>query len=142
MRVKQFLYKPAEHDGEAVAVRMTHHFAFAPSEHQDEAATDSSELGGDEVFEFWDVDVKPVNVSTVRPVYPDHAKISGLTGNVFLKFKINVDGSVSHAEVLRGDEVFRQPAIDAVNQFRFKPAEIGGKPVPRLDVPARFLPAR
>ncbi|MDE2997645.1 MAG: M56 family metallopeptidase [Gemmatimonadota bacterium] len=130
--VKQFLYRPAEHDGEAVAVRMTHHFAFAPSEHQDEASTDRSEIGNDKVFEFWDVDVKPVNVnlSTVRPVYPDHAKKAGLTGNVFLKFKINLDGSVSDAKVLKGDEVFRQPAIDAVSQFRFKPAEIGGKPVP------------
>ena len=130
--VKQFLYKPAEHDGEAVAVRMTHHFAFAPSEHQDEAASKSSDVGGDTVYEFWDVDVKPVNVNlrTVQPVYPDHARETGLTGNVFVKFKINVDGSVSDAEVLRGDEVFRQPAIDAVNQFRFKPAEIGGKPVP------------
>ncbi len=130
--VRQFLYKPAEHEGKPVAVRMTHHFAFAPSEHRDEASTDRSEIGNDKVFEFWDVDVKPVNVNlrTVRPVYPDHAKRAGLTGKVFLKFKINVDGTVSDAKVLKGDDVFRQPAIDAVNQFRFKPAEIGGKPVP------------
>ncbi len=130
--VKQFLYKPTEHDGEAVAVRMTHHFAFAPSENQDEAATDSSGVEGNEVFEISDVHAMPVllNLSDVQPDYPDVAKTAGLTGRVILKFKINVDGSVSDVHVLEGDEIFRQPAIDAVTKFRYKPAERDGKSVP------------
>ncbi len=129
--VKQFLYKPAEHDGEAVAVRMTHHFAFAPSEHQDEAATDSSGVEGNKVFEISEVHVMPVllNLNEVQPDYPDVAKKTGLTGRVILKFKINVDGSVSDVQVLEGDEIFRKPAIDAVTRFRYKPAERDGRPV-------------
>ena len=111
---------------------MTHQISFKLPKHGAALSIEKSDPGGDRVYEFWDVDVKPVklNQRTVRPVYPDHAKKAGLAGNVFLKFKINVDGSVSDAIVLKGDDVFRQPAIDAVNQFRFKPAEIGGKPVP------------
>ena len=129
--ISQFRFKPGEREGKPVAVWMTQAIRFEPpQEIKVVLPSERSDVGGDEVFEFWDVDVKPVNVSTVRPEYPDHAREAGLTGNVFLKFKINVDGSVSDAEVLRGDEVFRQSAIDAVNQFRFKPAEIGGKPVP------------
>lgn len=128
--ISQFRFKPAELEGKPVAVWMTQAIKFTPTKPEAVPDTDNVEVSDNQVFEFSDVDVKPVNVSTVRPVYPDHAREAGLTGNVFLKFKINVDGSVSNAEVLRGDEVFRQSAIDAVSQFRFKPAEIGSKPVP------------
>lgn len=130
--ISKYRFIPAQHEGESVPVWMTHQISFKLPKQKAAPPSDRSDVGGDKVFEFWDVDVKPVNVNlhTVRPVYPDHAKKAGLTGNVFLKFKINADGSVSDAIVLKGDDVFRQPAIDAVNQFRFKPAEIGGKPVP------------
>ena len=130
--VRQFLYKPAEHDGEAVAVRMTHHFAFAPTDHQDDTVTDSSGIDGNEVFEISDVHAMPVllNLNDVRPDYPDVAREAGLTGRVILKFKINVDGSVGDVHVLEGDEIFRKPAIDAVTKFKYKPAERDGKPVP------------
>ena len=62
-------------------------------------------------------------------MYPHIARKAGLTGKVFLKFMVNVDGSVSDVRVLRGTEVFHQAAIDAVSQFRFKPAEHNGEPV-------------
>ncbi|MDE3256874.1 MAG: M56 family metallopeptidase [Gemmatimonadota bacterium] len=131
--ISQYRFSPAQREGKPVPAWITHTITFElPPKTKAVPPSDRSDVGDDKVFEFWDVDVKPVNVDlrTVQPVYPDHARESGLTGNVFLKFKINVDGSVSDAEVLKGDEVFRQSAIDAVNQFRFKPAEIGGKPVP------------
>ena len=81
------------------------------------------------VYEFWDVDVKPVVMHAVASAYPDQALKAGLSGNVFLKFKVNVDGSVSDVHNLRGQVIFVKPAIDAISQFRFKPAQRKGKPV-------------
>lgn len=131
--ILKYRFIPAQHESKPVPVWMTRTIKFRLPPKQNAAPPpESGDAVGEKVFEFWDVDVKPVNVNprTIQPVYPDHAKKAGLTGSVFLRFKINVDGSVSDAKVLKGDDVFRQPAIDAVNQFRFKPAEIGGKPVP------------
>ena len=130
--IAQFLYKPAVYEGKPVAVRMTHHFAFARLESQDDTAPNKGKFEGNKVFEISEVDVKPeiTNSDAVRPNYPNSAKEAGLAGNVFLKFKINVDGSVSDVRVLRGDEIFHEPAIEAVRQLRYRPAEIGGKPVP------------
>ncbi|MYH46789.1 MAG: energy transducer TonB [Gammaproteobacteria bacterium] len=48
---------------------------------------------------------------------------------VFLKFMVNVDGSVSDVRVLKGPEVFHQAAIDAISQYRFEPAEHNSKPI-------------
>ena len=39
------------------------------------------------------------------------------------------DGRVSNVTVLKGREVFHQAAIDALMQFRFKPAQIDGEPI-------------
>ncbi|MCE2440194.1 MAG: M56 family metallopeptidase, partial [Candidatus Latescibacteria bacterium] len=130
--ISQYRFTPARHGGKPVPVWMTHRFVFELPSKKATPPSGRSDVGGDKVFEFWDVDVKPVNVNlrTVRPVYPDLAKEAGLTGNVFLKFKINVDGSASDVRVLRGDKVFHEPAIEAVRQLRYRPAEIGGKPVP------------
>ncbi len=75
------------------------------------------------------VEVKPKVLHSVKFVHPEEAIRDSLEGKVFLKFIVNLDGSVSDVRVLRGAEVFHQAAIDAVYQFRYKPAEHNGKPV-------------
>lgn len=127
--ISQYRFIPAQHEGKPVPVWMTHQISFKLPKQKAAPPSDRSEFGGDEVFEFWDVDVKPVVIQAVAPVYPDQALKAGLSGNVFLKFKINVDGSVSDVRNLRGQVIFVKPAIDAISQFRFKPAERKGKPV-------------
>ena len=91
----------------------------------------SANADSSEVLEFFMVEVKPKLLHSVKPVHPEEAIRDGLEGKVFLKFIVNVDGSVSDVTVLRtiGPEVFRQAAIDAISQFQFKPAEYNGKPV-------------
>jgi len=139
--ISQYRFTPARHEGKPVPVWMTRTIKFNPrkwlrerrrANGREEVTTDSNGFEGNQVFEISEVDVKPeiTNSDAVRPNYPDSAKEAGLTGNVFLIFKINVDGSVSDVRVLRGDEVFHEPAIEAVRQLRYRPAEIGGKPVP------------
>ena len=95
---------------------------------QQNASSASADADNSKVLEFFMVEAKPKLRHSVEPVYPEGAKEEG---KVFLKFVVNVDGSVSDVAVLRaiGPEVFRQAAIDAISQFQFKPAEHNGKPV-------------
>ena len=94
----------------------------------------SGDVDSHEVMQVYHVDTEPVLIQAVSPVYPDIAQKMGLNGKVFLKFIVNVDGSVSDVKVLRtitrGSDIFQKAAIDAISQFRFKPAEHNGKVVP------------
>ncbi len=98
---------------------------------QQNAPSASADADSSKVFEFFMVEAKPKLLHTVKPVHPEEAIRDSLKGKVFLKFIVNVDGSVSDVTVLRtiGPEVFRQAAIDAISQFQFKPAEHNGKSV-------------
>ncbi len=83
----------------------------------------------EEILEFYMVEQKPELVHSVNPVYPEIARKAGLAGKVFLKFLVDKAGRVSNVTVLRGQEIFRQAAIDAILQFKFKPAQQNDKPV-------------
>lgn len=80
-------------------------------------------------LEFYQVGVKPKPIYQEAPTYPNIARRAGLVGKVFLKFRVNIDGSVSDVTVLRGKEIFRNAAINAILKSRFKPAEYEGRPV-------------
>ena len=130
--ISQFRFKPAEREGKPVAVWMTRAIKFESTRPEGGPDNDNLEISDSQVFEISDVHVQPVllNLNDVRPDYPDKAEETGLTGRVIMKFKINVDGSVSDVHVLEGDEIFRKPAIDAVTKLSYKPAERNDKPVP------------
>ncbi len=83
----------------------------------------------EESIEFFMVEQKSKVIKQVNPVYPEIARKAGLTGKVFLKFLVDKNGQVSNVTVLRGQEIFRQAAIDAILQYRFDPGEENGKPV-------------
>jgi len=83
----------------------------------------------EEVLEFFMVEDKPIIIKNVRPVYPEIARKAGLSGRVFVRFKVGRDGRVTEVQILKGQEIFRQAAIDAVSQFVFKPAMQNDKPV-------------
>ena len=102
---------------------------FKPKQQNAPSASDDADSS--KVLEFFMVEAKPKLLHSVELVHPEEAIRDSLEGKVFLKFIVNVDGSVSDVTVLRtiGPEVFRQAAIDAISQFQFKPAEHNGKPV-------------
>jgi protein TonB len=83
----------------------------------------------EEILEFYMVEQKPELVHSVNPIYPEIARKAGLTGKVFLKFLVDKSGRVSNVTVLKGQEIFRQAAIDAILQFKFKPAQQNDRPV-------------
>ncbi len=96
------------------------------------AMVDSLSISADasEVLDFNVVETMPEVLHDVDPVYPEIAKNAGLNNRVFLKFMVNVDGSVSNVSIVSGVNIFRQPAIDALSQCRFEPAKHKGKAVP------------
>ncbi len=129
--VSQSRFKPAEHNGKPVAVWMTQPITFRLPK-QPITPLVPGDVDSSKVLEFFMVEVKPKVLHAVKPVHPEEAIRDSLEGKVFLKFIVNVDGSVSDVKVVRviGLEVFRQAAIDAISQYRFKPAEHNGKVVP------------
>ena len=126
--ISQYRFKPGTLNGKVVPVRMPQSIIFRLPKQQSTPPA-SGDADSSKVLEFFMVEVKPKVLHSVKPVHPEEAIRDSLEGKVFLKFRVNVDGSVSDVRVLRGPEVFHQAAIDGVSQFRFKPAEHNGKPV-------------
>lgn len=62
----------------------------------------------------------------VEPVYPADAVALDARGEVFVLLNISKSGEVSDAQVLTGPERFREAAMAAVKQWRFRPYEIDG----------------
>lgn len=93
----------------------------------------------EEIVEFWAVEEAPQLVKEVIPEYPEVAQKAGLEGTVFLQFVVGRDGMVKHVTVLKGPEIFREAAMNAVMQFQFKPALQNDRPVQvRMTRPIRF----
>jgi TonB family protein len=68
-------------------------------------------------------------ISRVDPDYPPIARRAGAAGVVELEATIGVDGKVKNVHVTTGNSLLRQSAINAVSQWRYKPAVLNGTPV-------------
>jgi TonB family protein len=75
------------------------------------------------------------------PKYPADAAANRITGKVVLIVDVAADGSVTDARVEKSEPagVFDQASLDAVKNWKFKPAVENGKPVAgRVRVPVNF----
>ena len=63
----------------------------------------------------------PTKTKHVAPVYPLEAKEARVTGVVILEARIEADGRVINARVLRSIPQLDQAALDAVRQWEFTP---------------------
>ena len=70
-----------------------------------------------------------VLITRREPVYPEEAKAAGITGAVAIRATIGKDGHVVSARAMSGPDVLRQAAIDAVEQWHYKPTMLNGEPV-------------
>jgi len=68
-------------------------------------------------------------VHRVEPVYPILPKQMGRSGHVELRAIISTDGTIQSLQVVRGDPLFFQSALDAVRQWRYRPTILNGQPV-------------
>jgi TonB family protein len=71
-----------------------------------------------------------VQTKKVDPVYPEGLFKTERQGNVLLAGRIDAKGQIGDLRVVAtSNNAFVKPAIDAVEQWRFKPAAKNGKPI-------------
>jgi TonB family protein len=63
----------------------------------------------------------------VEPQYPEVARRQNIQGPVTLSAVVGEDGEVRSVTVLSGDPALRKAALDAVQQWRFKPFRVNGR---------------
>jgi protein TonB len=91
---------------------------------------------------FTKVDEAPVATKMLPPQYPDALKASKVSGLVAVSAVIDESGNVVTCEVVKAtNDAFKEPALAAAKDWKFKPAMIAGKPVKvRVTLPLRFTP--
>jgi protein TonB len=72
----------------------------------------------------------PTKLKNVSPVYPPDAQELKVQGVVIIEARIERDGTVSRARVLRSIPMLDDAAGDAVRQWEFTPTLLNGAPVP------------
>jgi protein TonB len=78
-------------------------------------------------------------IYTVRGTYPDIARQAGVEGTVVVQALVGTDGHVRDTRIVRSIPALNGAALEAVKQWRFKPAATGGKPVAAwVSVPISF----
>lgn len=68
-------------------------------------------------------------IRRVEPAYPPAAKVMHLSGKVELRAVIGTDGTIQGVEVLSGNPILALAAVNAVEQWRYKPTQLNGEPV-------------
>jgi TonB family protein len=72
----------------------------------------------------------PKVIHKINPAYPEEARKDKLTGQVICQIVVSTTGIPTELEILSAtDDIFVQPTIDAIEQWRFEPATMHGKPV-------------
>jgi TonB family protein len=119
--VNQWVYKPTLMNGEPVEIATDIQVNFALPPDDIGATPRRIRVGGN---------VEAANVITqVAPHYPAEAKQAGLQGTVKLQALIGKDGTVQDLQVLSGEPVLADAAVDAVRQWVYKPTLLAGEPV-------------
>jgi protein TonB len=73
---------------------------------------------------------EPRIVKLVPPVYPKLAIKARVKGTVILEATLTADGTVDEIQVMSGNPLLIQAAIDCVKQWRYEPTYLNGDPVP------------
>jgi TonB family protein len=72
-------------------------------------------------------DLKPVK--TELPTYPNAAREQNIRGQVAIQILVSEAGDVEGSQVISGDPLLRDAALEAAKRWRFKPFLKGGQPV-------------
>lgn len=68
-------------------------------------------------------------VHKVNPTYPDDAKAAHTKGTVVLHVVLATDGTPKEVQLVSGDPVLGQAAVNAVRQWQYRPTLLNGNPV-------------
>ena len=86
-------------------------------------------------FEWTHAEIVPpelVQDSKIEPIFPELARVARLSGRVILRAVIDEEGSVGEIEVVDSNRPgfgFDDAAVEAVQQWKYKPATMRGRPV-------------
>jgi len=81
----------------------------------------------------------PVKIADKAPVYPASASSAHIQGIVILEATIDGTGQVVDLKVLRSIPILDAAALEAVKQWRYRPARLNGMPIPVIvTVTVRF----
>jgi TonB family protein len=64
-----------------------------------------------------------------KAIYPNDAERAGVQGEVIVRVRVSETGDVEKTEVLSGDPLLVDAAVNAARKFKFKPFIRNGKPV-------------
>jgi len=70
-----------------------------------------------------------VVISRVQPVYPHIAIVNRVQGSVHLNAIITPNGTLESLHVISGHPMLARAALEAVQQWRFRPYVLNGKPI-------------
>jgi len=68
-------------------------------------------------------------IHRVEPVYPPLPRQIHKEGRVEMRAIVATDGTIQSLEIVSGDPMFYQSAIEAVRQWRYKPTILNGQPL-------------
>jgi protein TonB len=68
-------------------------------------------------------------IQKTTPVYPQIAREARVSGTVVIQATISKTGSLENLRAVSGPTMLRQPALDAVKTWRYKPYMLDGEPV-------------
>lgn len=87
-----------------------------------------------------DFDERPMPVKSVAPQYPADMKRDKVSGVVTLKVVIDENGDVLERSVTKSSRSeFEEPALTAIQQWKFKPAKKAGSAVKAtVTIPIKF----
>ncbi len=68
-------------------------------------------------------------IQKTAPVYPQIAKEARVSGTVVIQATISKTGMIENPRVVNGPAMLRQPAVDAVKSWRYRPYLLDGEPV-------------
>jgi len=68
-------------------------------------------------------------IHRVEPQYPLEARERHIQGSVVLDVQVQGEGAVGNIDVVQGDPLLSEAAVDAVRQWRYQPYFVDGRPV-------------
>jgi TonB family protein len=88
------------------------------------------EEGSANLFDINNVDQRPTPRAQPQPAYPYELSRAGISGDVVVEFIISENGDVIDTSIVRSSHHdFELPALQAVQQWKFKSGRKGGKAV-------------
>lgn len=72
----------------------------------------------------------PIVIHTVDPEFSETARQAKFSGDVEVYLWVDENGNPQHVKVVRGVGMgLDEKAVEAIRQYKFKPATLNGKPV-------------